>query len=177
MKPILKHTKILILVAISVLSLLSFKAYKSLQNPLEKIYTQTDRPFYFPSETIWFKSYVVGTDNTISTLSDIMHAELISPKGAVVKSLTLSIKQGYAYGDFIIDKNWVGGIYTLKCYTNWQNNFGDEVFFTKKITVQKVVKPNLLLNLKFEKEGYGSRLRSAIREELNAFWVATGTSS
>ncbi|WP_299108588.1 TonB-dependent receptor plug domain-containing protein [uncultured Winogradskyella sp.] len=155
MKRILKHTKILILVATSVLSLLSFKAYKSLQNPLEKIYTQTDRPFYFPSETIWFKSYVVGTDNTISTLSDIMHAELISPKGAVVKSLTLSIKQGYTYGDFIIDKNWVGGIYTLKCYTNWQNNFGDEVFFTKKITVQKVVKPNLLLNLKFEKEGYG----------------------
>ncbi|WP_179009357.1 TonB-dependent receptor plug domain-containing protein [Winogradskyella forsetii] len=155
MKRILKHSKISILVALSVLSLLSFKAYKSLHNPLEKIYTQTDRPFYFPNETIWFKSYIVGTDNTISTLSDIMHAELISPKGAIVKSLRLIVKQGYAYGDFLIDENWVGGIYTLKCYTNWMNNFGDEAFFTKKITVQKVVKPNLLLNLKFEKEGYG----------------------
>lgn len=155
MKRILKHFKISILIVISVLSLLSFKAYKSLHNPLEKIYTQTDRPFYFPSETIWFKSYIVGTDNTISTLSDIMHAELISPKGAVVKSLMLSVKEGYAYGDFKIDNNWVGGIYTLKYYTNWMNNFGDEAFFTKKITVQKVVKPNLLLNLKFEKEGYG----------------------
>ncbi|NRD18699.1 TonB-dependent receptor plug domain-containing protein [Winogradskyella eckloniae] len=150
-----QHIKILTVIVCLALSFLSFKAYKAINNPLEKIYTQTDRPFYFPSETIWFKSYVVGTDHTISTLSDIMHAELISPKGAVVKSLTLSIKQGYAYGDFDIDKNWVGGIYTLKCYTNWMNNFGDEAFFTKKITVQKVVKPNLLMNLKFEKEGYG----------------------
>ena len=155
MKRLLQITKTLILVGFVITTLLSFKAYKAHHNPLEKIYTQTDRPFYFPGETIWFKSYIVGIDNTVSNLSDIMHAELISPKGAVVNSLTLSIKQGYVYGDFDIRNNWVGGIYTLKCYTNWMNNYGDEAFFTKKITVQKVVKPKLLLNLKFEKEGYG----------------------
>ncbi|WP_299121502.1 TonB-dependent receptor plug domain-containing protein [uncultured Winogradskyella sp.] len=155
MRHLIHHAKFLMFIGFGLLTLLSFKAYDVLNNPLEKIYTQTDRPFYFPGETLWFKSYIVGTDHTISTLSDIMHSELISPKGAIVKSLRLNVKQGYAYGEFDINRDWVGGIYTLKCYTNWMNNYGDDAFFTKKITVQKVVKPKLLLNLKFEKEGYG----------------------
>lgn len=122
---------------------------------LEKIYTHTDRPFYFPGETIWFKSYVVGTENTVSTTSDALFAELISPKGTVVKTLKLDIQQGYSYGDFTIAENWVGGIYTLKMYTHWMQNYGDTSFFTKKIPVQKVVRPKVLLSLKFEKEAYG----------------------
>lgn len=152
----LKHTIIYFILALVVItSMTAFKAYTGSKAPVEKIYTQTDRPFYFPGERLWFKSFIVTENNTISTLSDIAHAELISPKGAVVKSLKLSIKEGYTYGDFDIDHNWVGGIYTLKVYTNWMRNFEDEVFFTKKITVQKIVKPNLLLNLEFENDGYG----------------------
>lgn len=123
--------------------------------PFEKIYTQTDRPFYFPGETIWFKSYIVTEDNTASTLSDIMYAELISPKGSVVKTIKLSINQGYAYGDFVIHNDWVGGIYKIKTFTYWMRNYGNKAPFEKKITIQKIVKPNLLLSLKFEKEGYG----------------------
>ncbi len=137
------------------ISSVSFTSSTDSEVSSEKIYTQTDRPFYFPGETIWFKSYVVKQDNTISNTSDIVKAELISPKGAIVKAVRLSVKNGYAYGDFYINTNWVGGIYTLKVYTNWMRNFGEETFFTKKITVQKIVKPNVLLKLKFEKEGYG----------------------
>lgn len=155
MKKFNKYSAVIIVAILALIFFVSFKTYKPQPTLVEKIYTQTDRPFYFPGETIWFKSYVVGTDNTISTLSDIVHAELISPKGTVVKSLKLSVKQGYAYGDFDIDQNWVGGIYTLKIYTNWMRNFGEDAYFTKNITVQKVVQPNLLMNLKFEKEGYG----------------------
>lgn len=148
-------TRTLILVGLLFFALISFNSYQSDKSLLEKIYTQTDRPFYFPGETIWFKSYIVSSDHTISNLSDLVHAELISPKGAVVTSRLLSIDQGYAYGDFHIDNDWAGGIYTLKVYTNWMRNYGEEAFFTKQITVQKVVQPNLLLNLKFQKEGYG----------------------
>jgi TonB-dependent SusC/RagA subfamily outer membrane receptor len=155
MKKRIQNTKLLVIAGLCFFTLLSYKAFEAFNNPLEKIYTQTDRPFYFPGETIWFKSYIVDTDNTITTISDVMHAELISPKGAVVTSLNLNVKQGYAYGNFDINSDWVGGIYTLKCYTNWMRNYGEDSFFTKKITIQKVVKPKLLLNLKFEKEGYG----------------------
>ena len=130
------------------------------QNELvEKVYTQTDRPFYFPGETIWFKSYITVPDHTVTSISDVLHAELISPKGAVVKNLDLAITQGYAYGDFSLLNDWIGGVYTLKMYTNWMKNYEEEAFFTKKITVQKIVKPNLLLQLKFEKEAYGKGAR------------------
>lgn len=147
---------ITIIIALStVLFSIHLSAQERTISNLEKIYTQTDRPFYFPGETVWFKSYIVNVDNTIATLSDIMYAKLISPKGSIIKTLKLSISQGYAYGDFTIDKDWVGGIYKLKMFTNWMRNYGDDSFFTKKITIQKVVRPNALLSLEFEKEGYG----------------------
>jgi len=110
---------------------------------------------YFPDETIWFKAYVVNRSKTISAMSEMLYADLISPKGSVVKTLRLPVRNGYSYGSFHIDKDWVGGIYSLKMYTNWMRNFGEENFYTKKITVQKVVQPNLLMKLDFAKEGYG----------------------
>ncbi|WP_156115583.1 TonB-dependent receptor plug domain-containing protein [Psychroserpens sp. Hel_I_66] len=155
MNTIKNKLKLLLFAIVTTLSFTAFKAYKKTMAPVEKIYTQTDRPFYFPGETIWFKSYLVNQDHTISNISDVVHAQLISPRGTVVNSLKLAAKDGYVYGDFYVDSNWVGGIYTLKVFTNWMRNFGEDSFFTKQITVQKVVKPNLLLKLEFEKEGYG----------------------
>ncbi len=122
---------------------------------LEKVYTHTDRSFYFPGETIWFKSYIVDENNHATTLSDIVYAELISPKGSVVDKIRLSINYGYAYGDFKISEDWVGGIYKVKMYTNYMLNLENTAPFTKEITVQKVIKPKVLLSLDFEKESYG----------------------
>ncbi len=153
--PIFKTIRSLFVLSISVLAL-SFVQENNSVTPFEKIYTHTDRPIYFPGETIWFKSYIVNSFNQPSNISDIMYADLISPKGAVVKTLQLDIEHGYAYGDFKIQQHWVGGLYTLKMHTNWMRNFDDDLFFTKKLNLQKVVKPNLLMKLEFEKEGYGA---------------------
>ncbi len=125
------------------------------KNHIEKIYTQTDRPLYFPGETIWFKSYITNAENKISTISEVLYAELISPKGTVANDIKLSINQGYAYGDFQIDDDWVGGIYKLRMYTHWMKNYGKESYFEKEIVVQKVISPNLLMTLKFDKKAYG----------------------
>ncbi len=149
-----KIHKVLIVLFLG-LVFISFNKDSSKKIVVEKIYTHTDRPFYFPGETIWFKSYIVDSSNKTSPISEVMYADLISPKGSVAKTLKLKIEDGYAYGDFDIKEDWVGGIYTLKMYTNWMRNYGEEVFFIKKIQVQKVVQPNLLMNLKFEKEAYG----------------------
>ena len=122
---------------------------------VEKVYVHTDRSFYFPGETIWFKGYVTNSKNEIATLSDVVYAELISPKGSVVKKLTLKVSEGSFYGDFNINTGWVGGIYKLKMYTNWMKNYGSSAIFTKNITVQKIVQPKLLLKLEFGEETYG----------------------
>lgn len=154
--PILKKVSTVLLV---MLIATAFTNSESAHAPIEKIYTHTDRPFYFPGETIWFKSYLTDIENRPSRISEFMYADLISPKGSIVKTLKLSIKQGAAYGDFDVQKEWTGGIYTLKMYTQWMRNFDDDLFFTKKITVQKVIQPALLLKLKFQKEGYGKSSR------------------
>lgn len=144
----------LFILILSIVSI-SFTGSNVNQKIIEDIYTQTDRPFYFPGETIWFKSYITDEMHKITTVSDAMYAELISPKGVVVKQLKIGIQDGYAYGSFDTQEDWVGGMYTLKMYTHWMRNYGEEAYFTKKIVIQKVVQPNVLLTLKFEKEGYG----------------------
>lgn len=144
------------IILISLGFLFSFKSSEPQSHTLlEKVYTQTDRPLYFPGETVWFKSYITDAEGKASVISTLLHAELVSPKGNVVSSVLLSIKQGYAYGDFSINENWVGGIYKLRVYTNWMRNFGEDAYFEKELIVQKVISPNLLLKLDFDKEAYG----------------------
>lgn len=147
--------KTILFILISIL--FSFKSIETRTHSfIEKIYTQTDRSLYFPGDTIWFKSYITNVEGKISTISNIMNAELISPKGTVVKTINLSINQGYAYGDFKIENEWVGGLYKIRMYTNWMKNYGNASYFEKELIVQKVISPNLLMTLDFDKKAYGS---------------------
>ncbi|TRZ41181.1 TonB-dependent receptor plug domain-containing protein [Robertkochia solimangrovi] len=122
---------------------------------IEKVYTQTDKPLYLPGETIWFKSYITNAENRISIISEVLHAELISPRGGVIATRSLRIKNGYAYGDFDISEEWAGGKYTLRMYTNWMKNLKEGEFFEKELIIQKIVSPNLLMSLDFNEKAYG----------------------
>lgn len=122
---------------------------------IEKTYLHTDRPFYFPGETIWFKAYVTNAHQEATILSQGMIVELISPKGVVLEKKNLSVNGGYSYGEFPIHTSWVGGSYKIKAYTQWAKNFGEKALFSKDITVQKIIQPRLQLKFDFEKEAYG----------------------
>ena len=125
--------------------------------PEEKVYLHTDRPFYTAGDDIWFKAYLTNAiNNEFSQLSDVMYAELISPKGNVVSQLRLPVKTGIAHGDFHLDDDVPGGIYTLVGYTEWMKNEGEKTFFKKKIQVQKVILPRLLMQLDFKDKAYGA---------------------
>ena len=128
---------------------------------IEKMYTHTDRPFYFPGESIWFKTYAVDETNIPSGISDVLVTELISPAGDVVQTQRHFLHLGAAYGAFQLKKEWVGGVYTLRSYSQYMRNQGEDSFFTKEITVQKVVVPQLLVKLDFDREAYGKG--SAVR--------------
>ncbi len=151
------RTYISILKFVFLLTILSNTAISYAQkfHKVEKMYTQTDRPFYFPGETIWFKTYAVDEANMPSGISDVLVTELISPAGNVVQTKRYYLDLGYAFGDFQLKKDWVGGIYTLRSYSQYMRNQGDESFFTKELTVQKVVVPQLLVSLDFDRESYG----------------------
>ncbi len=132
------------------------------QLPAEKIYVHTDRTFYQPGETVWFKTYLTNAANQyLKTKSQVVYVQLVSPSGTILKQLVLNNQNGVIHGDFQIQNNYAGGIYQIKAYTNWLGNFGEDAIFEKEINVQKSVLPKLLMNLEFEKEAYGKGARVA----------------
>jgi hypothetical protein len=127
----------------------------SKDRPEDRVYLHFDKTFYKPGETIWFKAYVRNGNNLkASAQSDILHLELINPKGSVEKEISLITKNGAANGDFLIDESMAGGLYKVKAYTNWQKN--EETFFEKELQVQAVVLPRLKMKLDFERKAYGA---------------------
>ena len=120
----------------------------------EKIYLHTDKPMYYPNEDLWFSGYLTNAANKFDgSVSDVVHVELIDPRGSVQQKLKLLVQQGKIKGNLKL--GGTGGIYKVRAYTEWAKNFGKDAFFEKEITVQQVVKPRLLLKLDFEREKYG----------------------
>ncbi len=136
----------------------------------ERVYLHLDKPFYKPSETIWFQAYVQDeTTLKPSKRSDILHVEFIDPKGNVAKKIQVILEEGTASGEFDLGEDAAGGLYKIKAYTKWQENFvvedsdenakeqnGNPLIFEKEITVQKVVLPRLKMKLDFQKDAYGA---------------------
>lgn len=122
---------------------------------IEKGYLHTDRSFYFPGETIWFKGYLTQGENIPAPISDYAYAHLIAPDGSLVSTGTYKIKNGTIFGQFTINADWIGGIYKLKLFTQWMLNEGADNGFVKNITIQKIILPKLQMKFDFSKETYG----------------------
>lgn len=128
--------------------------YKTL--PEDRVYLHFDKPMYKPGETIWFSAYLRnGKDFKPSEQSNILHVELINPRGNTMKHIKLIAKNGQANGDFCIGSELPGGIYKVKAYTNWQKNDPNPAFFEKEIQIQAVVLPRLKMKLNFERKAFG----------------------
>ena len=137
-------------------------------SPEDRVYLQLDKPFYQPGDDIWLAAYVRdGLNLKASGKSDIVHVELISPKGTVEKKINLIAKNGKAAGDFNLDKEALGGLYKIRAYTNWMKNEGTDNYFEKEIQVQDVVLPNLKMKLDFEKKAFGAGDEVIAKLELN----------
>ncbi len=125
-------------------------------HPSEKIYLQTDRSLYQADEIIWFSVWVSNAANMPSYQGDKIFVKLIDPKGSVKEIVTLHNQSGTANHYLSLKKDYPGGIYTIKAYTSLMEELDTNAFFKKKITLQKVVLPNVLMSLDFEKEAYGA---------------------
>ena len=106
---------------------------------IEKVYLQTDRDFYFLGDTIWFKAYLLDGQN-LSPVSDIqnLYIELIDSKGKIPQNQVLLSEYGQASGSIIIPDTSVTGPFVIRAYTDYQKNFGEEMFFHKTIRISEV---------------------------------------
>jgi len=107
---------------------------KAVKNLLEKVYVQTDRPYYFPGDTIWFKAYLRYSNlNHADSLSNVLYAELLSPNGAVIKSLVFKIESSISWGDMVVPSSLAPDDYYLRVYTSWMRNFDE--FMTRPLPI------------------------------------------
>ena len=103
---------------------------------IEKVYLHTDRDYYYPGDDIWFKAYLIdASDRSLTNNSNNLHVELISPDSVIVLSRTVRVENGLGNGDFKLAQNVKNGNYTIRAYTNYLRNFGEELFFRKNITI------------------------------------------
>jgi len=136
--------------------------------PEDRIYLQTDKPFYEPGDDIWITGFIRdGITLKPSTKSDIISVELLNPRGTVEKKINIIAKNGKAAGDFKLEKEALGGLYKIRAYSNWMKNNGEDGFFTKEIQVQDIVLPNLKMKLDFEKKAFGAGDEVIAKLELN----------
>ncbi|MEQ8301917.1 MAG: carboxypeptidase-like regulatory domain-containing protein [Cyclobacteriaceae bacterium] len=102
----------------------------------EKVFVQTDKPYYYPGEIIWLKGYMNYEEPSLSeNLSKVMYMELIGPEEKIIQSKMLLIDQRQLSGEFFLQDTLAAGDYYLRAYTNWMRNFGQENFFVKHIPI------------------------------------------
>ncbi|MDR0393830.1 MAG: TonB-dependent receptor, partial [Tannerella sp.] len=105
--------------------------------PQEKLYLQTDKPHYISGEKMWFRAHKVDAllHNQTNT-SRYVYAELIDPLDSVVQRVkihpdSLALFHGY----MPLDEGLPEGTYTLRAYTRYMENQGEDYFFRKTIPV------------------------------------------
>lgn len=119
----------------------------------EKIYVQLDKPYYMPGDAIWMNiTALEARTHQVTPNSDVVYAELIDPSGREVASRRLQLEKGTARADFQLPD--VGGLYTVRAYTNWSRNFEGLPLMERKVPVQHSLTSRLLLTPDFDKENY-----------------------
>ncbi|SEO69591.1 hypothetical protein SAMN05192574_11110 [Mucilaginibacter gossypiicola] len=109
---------------------------------IEKAYLHFDKPYYNAGDTLYFKAYVtLGEQHELSKLSGVLHVDLISPVGSLLKSISLQLVNGLAAGDFSLSNTLSGGTYRIRAYTKWMLNNGQLNFFDKRINVNNRTAP------------------------------------
>lgn len=107
------------------------------QYPQEKIYVQTDKSFYVSGETIWLRVHLV--DALLlkqANASRYVYVELINPIADVVSRVMLrSDSLGCFYGNVKLGETLPEGNYTLRAYTRFMQNQGEDYFFRKSVYV------------------------------------------
>lgn len=122
--------------------------------PIEKLYVQTDKPYYTTGDTLRFKGYLLNGDYlTPSERSGLLYVELDGTDGKAAKRIMVPVDKGLAWGDIALDSKAIPeGSYTLRAYTNWQRNFGEDYIFKKDISIAATNGESMLVKAGFTRK-------------------------
>jgi hypothetical protein len=90
-------------------------------SPLEKAYLHSDKDWYTPNETIWFKGYVT-VENQLTELSKVIYVDLLNSSDSVVIKTMWKLNKNSFKGDISLPSTLVEGKYKLRIYSMWMLN-------------------------------------------------------
>jgi hypothetical protein len=107
--------------------------------PWEKVFLHTDKPHYAFNDTIWIKAYGIlesGGENPESTPSVPLYLELVDMSSREkVEQITIKLEQGLGQADIVLPRDLEPGVYSLRAFTQYMRNFGEEAFFHRDIWI------------------------------------------
>lgn len=119
--------------------------------PQEKIYVQTDRSVYLSGETIWFRAHLV--DALLlkqANASRYIYIELINPLDDIIQRIKIKPDStGSFYGHIPLEENLVEGNYTVRAYTQFMQNQGNDYFFHKSVYITDPMSEKLSSEIRF----------------------------
>jgi hypothetical protein len=105
--------------------------------PKEKLYLTFDKPYYSVGDTVWFKSFLLNENLGPTSITDKIYVELFNDSSKLVDQRVIALNNGLGYGNMPIDTKLKEGSYTIRAYSNWQQNFGEDYFFQKSFYLGK----------------------------------------
>jgi len=116
------------------------------QLPEEKLFLHFDKPYYAIGDTIWFKAYLFeGTTHAYSPRSGLLYVELNNDSDHQVKRISVPVTFGLSWGQFALDGNiFPPGNYSIRAYTRWMENFGEDAYFHHSLFIAPATLPELV---------------------------------
>lgn len=106
--------------------------------PVEKIYLHLDAEYYFQSDTIWFKVYLMDSrSGQLIPRAENIYVNLIDKRGNSIFESILLCNNGQASGNIVVPKTIIPGSFLLQAYTDYLLNFTDDAWFQKPLTISK----------------------------------------
>lgn len=113
----------------------------------ERVYVQTDRDMYLPSDTIWFRAHLVDAATNVPSTSKYypknrsryIYIELHDVKAdTLVERMMIQRDSDGVFANAIPLKTTLReGLYMLVAYTRYMLNFPDTMFAYKEIEIVK----------------------------------------
>jgi hypothetical protein len=109
----------------------------------EELYVKTDRDLYISGEKVWLKIYKLKSLTlTPEKVSKIVYIELLDADNNPVNQLKAAIDGFSGSAEFKLPDTLRTGNYFIRSYTNWMQNFSEDLFSYRRISVINPFKIN-----------------------------------
>ncbi len=112
------------------------KPINALTYLLERPYLHTDKSYYYPNETIWFRGYMnYMTPVYKDSLSSVLYVDLIDSSQNIMASGIFPITNASVEGNLSVPPTVESGDYFLRAYTRWMLNFDSTLIYVKPLKI------------------------------------------